>query len=93
MNRNDPAAPYWVHQSFSPHRAKLHLRDCVFCNGGTGMLRRPTVPGGRLLWSSYSTLEAATAFIALLGLDNFSMCKACLPSTPKASPDLLMAVD
>ena len=70
--------PYWVHSSRYNKRARLHEHDCIFCNSGTGMLRRPAFPGGEVFWSSYPSLTAARTFMATLLYPDKADCKTCM---------------
>jgi hypothetical protein len=70
--------PFWVHSSRYTRRARLHTSDCIFCNGGTGMVRRPAVPGGEVFWSSYATLSSARTFMASLPYSDKADCMKCM---------------
>jgi len=70
---------FWVHSSSQTKRAKIHLASCQYCSGGTGMRRRPAVPGGPAVWTSYNTMEEALAFVATLPWLDKSACAHCLP--------------
>jgi hypothetical protein len=70
---------YWVHASLETKRARLHRYDCVFCNSGTGMARRPASPGGPVVWSQHATLSDARKFMSLLPYLDKADCKACMP--------------
>ena len=71
---------FWVHLANHPKRARVHLRDCTYCNAGTGLSRRPAVPGGAVVWSSYQTLSDARAYLNTLPYQDKADCKKCLPS-------------
>lgn len=70
--------PYWVHASRYAKRARLHERDCIFCNSGTGMVRRPAVPGGQVFWSGHATLSEVRSFIASLPYLDKADCSTCM---------------
>ena len=70
---------YWVHASLPTRRARLHRHDCVFCNSGIGMARRPASPGGPVVWSQYASLSDARRYMSLLPYLNKADCKACMP--------------
>ena len=80
MTESSPANAFWVHASRAAKRATLHHRDCIYCNSGTGMKRRPAFAGGEAVWSSFRTIvDAQTFLLGLPQLDKVN-CKVCLPA-------------
>lgn len=84
MTESPLANAFWVHSSRAGKRATLHHRDCIYCNGGTGMKRRPAFAGGEIVWSSFRTMVEARAFLAELRQDDKGNCKVCLPAAHAA---------
>lgn len=74
-----PRHAYWVHSSSQTKQAKIHLGSCQYCTDGTGMRRRPAVPGGPAVWTSYGTMEEALVFLARLPWLDKAACFRCLP--------------
>lgn len=71
------SAPFWVHYSRHPARARLHHSSCTHCNNGTGMARRPAVPGGPAVWLSHLSLDDAVAFLRTLPCKDKAECQKC----------------
>ena len=85
MSDNEAVDAFWVHLANQPRKARIHLRDCHYCNAGTGFSRRPAVPGGDIVWSSYKTLSDARAYLNSLPYEDKAGCKTCLPGADARS--------
>jgi hypothetical protein len=77
---------FWVHASPHTKQARLHRHDCIFCNSGTGMIRRPIFGDASLVWSSYPSMADARRFMSLLPFPDKSDCKTCLPKDCAPAP-------
>lgn len=79
MSNIKAAAMFWVHSAAAPQSARLHRRDCLYCNAGTGFARRPASPGGAVVWTSHQTLDEARAYLNALPYADKADCKTCMP--------------
>ncbi|RYF31590.1 MAG: hypothetical protein EOO38_31505 [Cytophagaceae bacterium] len=79
MALDDQSTTFWVHYSRQTGRARLHHATCAYCNSGTGMARRPAIPGGPQVWFPHETIDEASGFLAGLPGEDKARCPRCFP--------------
>ena len=73
---------FYVYESGSANRARVHKADCGFCRHGEGSRRRrkSKSPGGSVRWHGpYDAREAAFSAMKGLGKKDIGACSACDP--------------
>ena len=73
---------FYVYESGSANRARVHKADCGFCRHGEGSRRRrkSKSPGGSVRWHGpYDAREAAFSAMENLGKKDIGACSACNP--------------
>lgn len=69
---------YFVHESFTRDRARIHRAECHYCNSGRGFMAKTSGRSGR--WHGpFRERVDAYAFTAGLGRKEKAACVACRP--------------